>query len=619
MEQSQFNTDSRNISSLPVEILVYIVSFLTDIRDKVKLRYVSRRLRSISETPSLWRKFVWPYYDRLEERCLCNLLKACGKHVVQLSFPHHVMPSKLVKFLQYCGNVTHLSLSQETRLTLEQLTKILQHMKCLSVLKIRLSVGIMSLLQLTSNVNSNIEDLTIYVRGHNPSDWYLHILHEWVLNYKAPRNLNVIAFEYYDSLLLNLMHAWSQWNAELPAGRTACLRLCMYESIYLPLNLAHSLPVLQLQYGHKACLPLVKPSKFGLLGLRDDLLLLTDYSYKSKTVYKVKLVSFPIKDSLNSSVTDLTFVTYFDVGSTERYIHSGHLEQLALACPNLVWLNLRNNTQCLQSLHGLVVISRCCQKLQGLNLLYVPLKNIENQIKLWDILSSMKLTQLAVELCTLKPLRKHDTSKLISRFQQCSSLQALETYSFCMDCGYMDDERPFLLSHFPSLENCRLSSEQPHCAQEIIATCQGLKFFKCNCIQYLILSSVYNWSLEQLCIGSEDTDLDDTFLDTVSAHGGLVHVVLSINSVPREAIVALVENSHKLLTCNIFTVTQVYDSEGMKVNLKGLKATLKAKFSHRKLFTCGNLRLVQENRTYIHYLDEFFEDSDFAVQWMHTI
>ena len=391
MEQSQVDTDSRNILSLPVEVLVYIASFLTDSRDKVKLRYVSRKLRSISVTPSLWRKFTWPYYDRLEERCLCNLLKACGKHIVQLSFPHHVMPSKLVKFLQYCGNVTHLSLSQETKLNPEQLTKTLQHMKSLSVLKIRLSVGITPLLQLTSNV----EDLTVYIRGQNPDDWYFRVLHEWVINNSAPKNLNVVAYEYYDSLLLNLIHGWSQWNSEVPVSRVACLRLYTYESIYLPLNLSVSLPVLQLQYGRTACLPLVKASKFGLLGIRDDLLLLTDCTYKSKTIHKVKLVSFPNRDSSNSSITDLTFVTYFDVGATERHLYSGHLEQIALACPNLIWLNLRSNSHCLRTLQGLEVISRCCQRLQGLNLLYVPLKNIQSQTKLWDILSSMKLTQLA--------------------------------------------------------------------------------------------------------------------------------------------------------------------------------------------------------------------------------
>ena len=56
-----------------------------------------------------------------------------------------------------------------------------------------------------------------------------------------------------------------------------------------------------------------------------------------------------------------------------------------------------------------------------------------------------------------------------------------------------------------------------------------------------------------------------------------------------KGIAALVKNSHKLITCDIFTTTKIYDSEAMKVNVIDLKATLKAKFSHRKLFASGNL------------------------------
>lgn len=597
----------RNILFLPVELLVYIVSFLTEIRDRVKLRYVSRKLRSISETSSLWRRLVWPYYDRLEERCLCNVLKACGKHVIHLSFPNHVTPSKLVKFLKYCNNVTHLSLSEQTTLSLEQLTKALQHMKHLSALKIRLGVSISRLLQVTSS----LKDLTIYIRRHETDDWFLHILHEWVVTDNAPKNLSVIAFEYQNSLLSSLLHDWSRWNADVPVNRTACLRLYNYNSINLPMNLSHSLPVFQLQYGQLASSPLVKASKFGLLGLQDDLLLLTDCTYGSKTVHKAKIVSLSAGGLLNDNITDLSFVTHFDVGHYKQKLYSGHLEQLAIAFPNLIWLNLRKNSNCLKSLQGLEVISRCCQNLQGLNLLYVPLKNVESQIKLWDILSSMKLTQLAVELCILKPKVKRNTDKLIRRFQKCWNLQAIEACGdFCPYCGDCDDDRPFLLFHFPSLTYCRLSSEQPQSAQEIIVMCQGLKVFRCGCIQYLSLSSAYNWSLEQLSIASEYTDLDDTFMDTVSAHGGLVHVVLSINSVPSEGVTALIENSHKLITCNIFAYSEVYDSEGMKVNLKVLKATLKAKYPNRKLFTCGSLRLVQESSKYIGYVEEFLENTD---------
>ena len=42
------------LEELPNELLVYIFSFLPTTRDIVKLRYVSLKIRSISETPSLW-------------------------------------------------------------------------------------------------------------------------------------------------------------------------------------------------------------------------------------------------------------------------------------------------------------------------------------------------------------------------------------------------------------------------------------------------------------------------------------------------------------------------------------------------------------------------------------
>jgi len=51
---SDEDSEIPNLLSLPSEVLVKIVSFLSKACDRVTLRYVSRRLRSISETPSLW-------------------------------------------------------------------------------------------------------------------------------------------------------------------------------------------------------------------------------------------------------------------------------------------------------------------------------------------------------------------------------------------------------------------------------------------------------------------------------------------------------------------------------------------------------------------------------------
>ena len=98
-----------NLVSLPVEVLVYIVSFLST-RDKVIIRCVSRSLRSISDVPSLWEKFIWTRYAPRDEKVLKHVLKMFGKHIKRFHFADHVAPSKLEVMLRHCKNMVHLSL-----------------------------------------------------------------------------------------------------------------------------------------------------------------------------------------------------------------------------------------------------------------------------------------------------------------------------------------------------------------------------------------------------------------------------------------------------------------------------------------------------------------------------
>ena len=78
-------------SSLPDEVLVRIVSLLPETHDRVKLRYVSRRLQKISETPSLWHEVVWRDCSTCDEKRLHNVMKAFGIHIRQLSFFQHLI------------------------------------------------------------------------------------------------------------------------------------------------------------------------------------------------------------------------------------------------------------------------------------------------------------------------------------------------------------------------------------------------------------------------------------------------------------------------------------------------------------------------------------------------
>ena len=114
-----------NIVTLPNELLVHIISFLTCVREVVKLRYVSRRFLSICETPSLWRELIWPLFDIREKHCVKSVLKSCGKYVRQLSFPDHVESTQL-RILRHCNNLVELSIPTST-LNCNQLRKIMKH------------------------------------------------------------------------------------------------------------------------------------------------------------------------------------------------------------------------------------------------------------------------------------------------------------------------------------------------------------------------------------------------------------------------------------------------------------------------------------------------------------
>ena len=118
MEQTDDTQQPKQLLSgldvLPIELLVYIFSLLPTSHDIVRLRYVSLKMRSISETSSLWSNFLWPWYDRRKERSVNDVSKVYGTHIKQLAFPGNpggMSPTTAVKMLQQCCNVTKISLA----------------------------------------------------------------------------------------------------------------------------------------------------------------------------------------------------------------------------------------------------------------------------------------------------------------------------------------------------------------------------------------------------------------------------------------------------------------------------------------------------------------------------
>ena len=181
---------------------------------------------------------------------------------------------------------------------------------------------------------------------------------KWVIDGFRPPMLKITAGP--DIPLTKLVKHWYLLNAHLPNSHTGCLKVS--SSLKVPMDLYPALPDFQL--------PFVKPSKFELL-VKD--ILLTDFTSGDKVLHKA--VMFYLNDGMERSrfstdITGLSFVTHFDP-SRCKSLHSGHLKQLAIVCPNLEHLNLLGNDCCLENLQGLNVIAACCKNLQGLNLVDV--------------------------------------------------------------------------------------------------------------------------------------------------------------------------------------------------------------------------------------------------------
>ena len=154
-------------------------------------------------------------------------------------------------------------------------------------------------------------------------------------------------------------------------------------------------------------------------------------------------------------------------------IHPGQLEQLAIACPNLERINIKDNTRCLQSLKGLRAIVDNCKNLQGINL--VGVSCMEDNLLLWELLSSAKkLTHLAINL---NMLTHHgncdvDQQKLIGLLKSCHALKALEVTDFY----YKVDPKDLLFTHFPSLVYVRLKAACAGSLEYTITNCHQLKY-----------------------------------------------------------------------------------------------------------------------------------------------
>ena len=581
------------LANLPTELLVKIFSYLP-ICDKIKMQYVSPRFKHIMEVPSLWKDFVWPHYEPLQVCSVSKILKAQGEHVRRIYFPAHVTLKNILKMVQCCTKVTHLSLPRN--LSPDHLEEIVHAMKHLQQLDMFVNEKNMESRILATT--AGMKKLTLRYE-----DWKYQSLQMYITNSlgnlmegirqqgkNLPSLINVYVPCMYHVFKSQLLQFWSTWSFKLPSFEVGLYVIRRA----VPMDLYPSIPLMKFQFGPAATPPLIKLSDHGILGLQDDTFHFTDYNHYGEVRHSITAQYYAPHDGLNvvkeqhfNCISNLYSVSNIDFCGMGTYmdIYPVHLEQLAIACPNLERINLKRATNCLQSLKGLHAIVDKCQNLQGINLVGIHISYVESNLLLWELLSSVKkLTHLAIDLSKLTHHANCvDQEKLIGLLKSCGNLKALEV----TDQYDTVDSKDLLFSHFPSLVYVNLQTEDSGSLEYTITNCHQLKYLDYwnwnHSRHHISHPSSSSCHLQQLYM--ENIDLSAASVHVLSAHGGLEEVILYYVGITTSAITTLISNSPNLISLHIYGT-----------NLEDYKNTMSNTFSNHKLFTVGDF--IIDNSTY---------------------
>ena len=232
-----------------------ILSYLS-ICDIISMQFVSQRFKEISETPSLWKKLVWPDCEPCHVCSVSKVLKTHGEHVRQIFFPAHVTPA-ILEMTHYCPKVTYLSLPRYTQLSLDHLEDIVHtmtHLEQLDVFTSSIKCGYPSscrdfIEQLLEVTTASVKKLIIKIdlsccRGtHAVLDVFKKLLKNIHANHPLPSVINILMNE-GDIVYSNILESW-------PASSytTASLEIGLYDIARVPMDLYPSILLRKFQFG----------------------------------------------------------------------------------------------------------------------------------------------------------------------------------------------------------------------------------------------------------------------------------------------------------------------------------------------------------------------------------
>ena len=602
------------LSNLPTELLLELMSYLPT-RDKVTMRYVSRRFRDVSEIPSLWKEFLWLEYEPRHVCSVSSVLKVSGEHVRRIFFPDHMTAIKILEMLCYCRKVTHLYLTEKCQLSLHHMMKIVhtmtRHLQQLDVFTdgtfvhdyapggIKWTMAPKERYEFTERLLKAISVSS--VRKLNLHTYYYEaaieiIQHEWVRKgYPIPNiviNIHLQYFQFERRAVVRLLRFLSSVTSlNLPS-----FEITLYNNKRIPMNLYPAVPIRKFQFSPSATPLYIRLSNHNIMGLKYDVFHLCRYDHRGTVryaiIHEIKVHDLRIEEKHFGYSNHLHSVSYADISNSDAC--PDHLKQLAIVCPNLEQLNLQGNVNCLKDLEGLRAIVHTCQNLESLNFKGISVSSVESYLLLWELLSSLKnLTHLVIDLCVLQPPDCSDADKqsLASIFRSCWKLKALEISSDyiqrCMECNSSKD---FLFSCFPSLTHCTMWDFQYSGIMYAINNCHGLKYL----YEYVgrernLPPLSNNCHLQELCIDSPFLNLTDEIVEILSAHGDLERVTLLVNSITIKGITTLVSSSPNLTFLLISIKQSVFGEVDASKFYNEHTSRIKKMLPYHKLFETGRV------------------------------
>ena len=357
-------------------------------------------------------------------------------------------------------------------------------------------------------------------------------------------------------------------------------------------------PVLLRRYkfGPAATVPVIRLGSYGIVGLNHDIFHFTEYDHYGTVRHALtpeRFKQLPVEEKhIDHSINSLHSVSYIDVSFLR--VRSDHLKQLALVCPNLQFLNLRDyDSDCLKDLEGLRTIVHTCQNLTSLNLEGIPVSLVESSLSLWELLSTLKkLAHLSIELCLLHDRDNTKKKKLIAIFKHCHSLQALEIQcgQKSKDCIECDTGGDFLFSHFPSLQYCQMLHFRYPAFPHLIANCRQLKYLhEFSTYRRGLLPFSNNCCLQVLTINSSRLNLTDESVQELSAHGELKRANFYVNSITIRGITTLIKNSPDLIGLSVISEKPIFNKRNR--NCDNYMDRVREMFPHHKLFVVGQVAI----------------------------